>query len=288
MVHLPVAADERLAVGHVSVDSMRPDRRSAAVSRRAASPGRSPCSMNSSDAPPPVETWSTRSARPNSRAALALSPPPTTEKPRRRRPPRPPLGCRPRSAGPRTRPSGRSRRPCRPPRSRRRTRPPCPGRCRGPSTPAGTSGRQWRTSPAGPSPVPNSPARAEDRRCRSAPQIRLPLRPSSWRRSRRRGPCSSSEAPTSWPWAARKVKHMPPPTSRVSTLSSSASITPSLSDTLAPPRTATNGRPGRLQQPVEDLDLLGQHAARPPRAGTRGGPTIEAWARWAAPKASST
>ena len=48
-----------------------------------------------------------------------------------------------------------------------------------------------------------------------------------------------------WPWAARKVKHMPPPTSRVSTRFSNASITPSLSDTLAPPSTATNGRSGR-------------------------------------------
>ena len=34
--------------------------------------------MNSSDAPPPVLTWSTWSASPNSRIAAALSPPPTT------------------------------------------------------------------------------------------------------------------------------------------------------------------------------------------------------------------
>ena len=37
--------------------------------------------MSSSDAPPPVLTWSTRSARPNCRIAAALSPPPITVKP---------------------------------------------------------------------------------------------------------------------------------------------------------------------------------------------------------------
>ncbi len=37
--------------------------------------------MNSSDAPPPVLTWSTSSARPICRMAAALSPPPTTVKP---------------------------------------------------------------------------------------------------------------------------------------------------------------------------------------------------------------
>ena len=58
-------------------------RRSGIGSRRSASrPGRSPCSISSSEAPPPVETWSIRSARPNSATAAAESPPPTTVKPR--------------------------------------------------------------------------------------------------------------------------------------------------------------------------------------------------------------
>ena len=55
---------------------------SPADARRAASPGRSPCSMNSRVAPPPVETWSMRSPKPNLATAAAESPPPTTVKPR--------------------------------------------------------------------------------------------------------------------------------------------------------------------------------------------------------------
>jgi hypothetical protein len=43
---------------------------------------------------------------------------------------------------------------------------------------------------------------------------------------------------------ARKVKHMPPPTSSVSTLGSSASMTFSLSLTLLPPSTTAYGRSG--------------------------------------------
>ena len=46
VVHLPVAADQRLCG---PIQAWIP-------SRRAARPGRSPCSMNSSDAPPPVDT----------------------------------------------------------------------------------------------------------------------------------------------------------------------------------------------------------------------------------------
>ena len=81
MVHLPVAGDHRLA-GRRRAISRQCSLLGLGVPRR---PGRSPCSMNSSDAPPPVLTWSTRSARPNSRIAAALSPPPTTVKRARRR-----------------------------------------------------------------------------------------------------------------------------------------------------------------------------------------------------------
>src|SRR4029453_16500334 len=75
VVHLPVAGHDRppLVAGHhlsIFVDS-----------RSASSPGRSPCSMNSRDAPPPVLTWSIRSPSPRCRTAAALSPPPTTVKP---------------------------------------------------------------------------------------------------------------------------------------------------------------------------------------------------------------
>ena len=54
----------------------------------------------------------------------------------------------------------------------------------------------------------------------------------------------AASSPTSWPCALRKVKHMPPPTSRLSTLGSSASMTASLSLTLEPPSTTAYGRSG--------------------------------------------
>ena len=54
----------------------------------------------------------------------------------------------------------------------------------------------------------------------------------------------SSEAPTPRPLAARKVKAIPPPISSESTLGSSEVITPSLSDTLEPPRMTAYGRSG--------------------------------------------
>lgn len=47
----------------------------------------------------------------------------------------------------------------------------------------------------------------------------------------------SSELPTSWPWALRKVYAIPPPMRMRSARSSRWSMTPSLSETLAPPST---------------------------------------------------
>ena len=61
---------------------------------------------------------------------------------------------------------------------------------------------------------------------------------------------SMSEVPTDLPWAARKVKHMPPPMMRVSAFSSSASMTLILSETFEPPRMATKGRRGSSSMPV--------------------------------------
>ena len=57
-----------------------------------------------------------------------------------------------------------------------------------------------------------------------------------------------------------QVKHIPPPTSNRSTSGSSASITPSLSDTFAPPITTTYGRDGSAHQPIEGFDLSGKEA----------------------------
>src|SRR5207249_6347294 len=62
LVHLPVSADE-LATRHSSSTLI---------------PGSSRPSRNSSEAPPPVETWVTLSASPISAIAAAESPPPTT------------------------------------------------------------------------------------------------------------------------------------------------------------------------------------------------------------------
>ena len=61
---------------------------------------------------------------------------------------------------------------------------------------------------------------------------------------------------------------MPPPTTRVSTLSSRASMTPSLSLTLAPPRTATNGRAGSSSRPPRTSTSLARR--RPAALGRRG------------------
>ena len=111
-----------------------------------------PARCSSSDAPPPVDTWSMRSARPNLASAAALSPPPTTVNPA--------LGHR-LGHGPRCPPANRgsSNTPIGPfhrtvpalsrmmsdelePRSR--------ARCRGPSTRAGCRRATDRTSSSGP------------------------------------------------------------------------------------------------------------------------------------------
>ena len=73
---------------------------------------------------------------------------------------------------------------------------------------------------------------------------------------------SSSEPPTGWPWAARNVKHIPPPTSRASTFGSRASMTASLSETFEPPRTTTYGRSGSVGELAQHLHLGQDQTAR--------------------------
>ena len=64
-------------------------------------------------------------------------------------------------------------------------------------------------------------------------------------------------------------------------------MTPILSLTFDPPRRATNGRPGDSSSPPRAS--ISAASSRPAADGMcRGGPTTEAWARWAAPKASLT
>ena len=79
---------------------------------------------------------------------------------------------------------------------------------------------------------------------------------------------------------------MPPPTTSVSTLVARALSTSSLSATLAPPTTATNGRAGAPGSP-QHLDLAGQAQAGGARQELRR-PDDGGVGRWAAPKASFT
>ena len=129
-----------------------------------------------------------------------------------------------------------------------------------PIQPSGRRVPNWRTSPparvADLAPGPSGDVgRQVDRacRCRAAAGRCRP------------GRARSSESPIECPCAARKVKHMPPPMTSASATSSRASMTPSLSLTLAPPRTATNGRRGWSRSAEEHLDLLRQQPTR--RAG---------------------
>ena len=61
-----------------------------------------------------------------------------------------------------------------------------------------------------------------------------------------------------------------------------------LSVTLAPPRIAANGRAGDLEELRQRLDLALHEQAGVGRQELRRSPTVEAWARWAVPKASLT
>ena len=99
------------------------------------------------------------------------------------------------------------------------------------------------SSPNQPSRIPSAPtiwiaASAENASAMTTSvgsTILSPLSASSCRQVSIWSSCSS-EAPTPKPLAARKVNAIPPPISSESTLGSSEVITPSLSDTLDPPR----------------------------------------------------
>ena len=98
---------------------------------------------------------------------------------------------------------------------------------------------------------------------------------------------STSELPVSWPCARKKLKHIAPPIRIASASSLKRSMTPILSVTLAPPRTTTSGRFGSSSTEVSSLELA---LEQEPGVGgqVRATPSVEAWARWAAPKASLT
>ena len=243
------------SAGRASIGSESPPR-----------PGSSLPSTNSSEAPPPVESQSTLSARPNSAIAAAESPPPTTVWPGAAA-----TASRDRAGagGERLQLEG-AHRPVpedrlRPPRSASRSWPRCWRRCRAPSSPRG---RRRRSAPAprcrrrtpgrapGPRAAPGSPRSSRHRRRSSRAASTLSS--------------STSESPVSRPSALKKLKHIAPPIRISCAESRKRSITPILSVTLAPPRTMISGRSGssRTLRQLGHL-LLQQQARRRSAAGAR-------------------
>ena len=234
-------------------------------------------SISSSDAPPPVERWSTRSASPNSASAAAESPPPTTVVPSQsamasatRRVPAANGSSSNAPIGPfqKTVPAPAITSAYASAESRPMSSPIQPS---GTSTPSSscTSVSAENSRPATRSVGSSSLSLASARFAGSTPSS------------------SHFDAPTSWPWAAKNGKHMAPPIRTVSARSRNASRTPILSVTLAPPTTATSGRCGssRIPVSVDTSDSSSRPAADGSRCATA---SVEACARCAAPNASLT
>ncbi len=227
---------------------------------KASSPGRSPCSISSSEAPPPVEMWSISVGQAelgDGRGAVAAADhgEPTAVGHR--------LGH---GAGAGLEAGvlehahrARSRRSVRASAMTSENSAAVPGPMSRPIHPSGTEVPSWRTSPpADGSPIlpPGPRPVMSDGRWIGVPAPSSFRQVSTWSGS-------SSEAPMPLPWAARKVKHMPPPMTSPSTMPSSALMTPSLSLTLAP---AEDGDEGPLR-----LVADARAGPRPPRpaAGRR-------------------
>mmetsp|Transcript_6898 Transcript_6898/g.13377 ORF Transcript_6898/g.13377 Transcript_6898/m.13377 type:complete len:253 (+) Transcript_6898:174-932(+) len=99
---------------------------------------------------------------------------------------------------------------------------------------------------------------------------------------------STREVPTERPLALRKVKTMPPPMTTLSHLSRRVSRTVILEETLEPPTMAAMGFSPLLTAPSRYSSSLARR--KPATEGERClvTPSVEAWARWAVPKASLT
>mmetsp|Transcript_20932 Transcript_20932/g.29541 ORF Transcript_20932/g.29541 Transcript_20932/m.29541 type:complete len:232 (-) Transcript_20932:541-1236(-) len=99
---------------------------------------------------------------------------------------------------------------------------------------------------------------------------------------------STREVPTSRPLALRKVKTIPPPMMTLSHLSRRASRTVILEETLDPPTIAAMGVFPLETAPSRYSSSLA--SKKPETEGERNlvTPSVEAWARWAVPKASLT
>ena len=210
------------------------------LSSRASTPGSFFPSSSSKDAPPPVESQSTLSSRPNLRSAATESPPPITVVPGAAatasatvrvpaangsisKAPIGPFQSTVPAAGDRLGVAlGRARADVEAHPAVRHLDPvalaalglgvEAPGRA--PGRPAGSA----RNRSPWPAPAPRAASST----------------PSS----------STSESPVAMPWARKKLKHIAPPIRIWSATSRKRSMTPTLSETLAPPRTTTSGRSG--------------------------------------------
>ena len=157
------------------------------------------------------------------------------------------------------------------------------GRCRGPSSRAGstrTAAPSTSVSAENSRPATTSTGSASSQSCAAQAA-----------RARRASACPSSsscsESPIARPSAAANVKAIAPPIRIASARSASVSSTPILSATLTPPAITTNGRSGASSRPPSASSS--RRSSSPAAAGSRcATPSVEACARCAAPKASLT
>ena len=254
VVHLPVAGDERAS-------AVRAEGRSGqalGADRSASRPGRSPSSISSSDAPPPVEMWSISVGQPELRHRRGRVAPTDDRE-------APALGHRFGDGSGAGLEAGVFERPHGPVPQHG------PGLVDDVAEGGGGAGTDVDPHPAlrqrrarlhhlaarpGSNSLPPSPnaVMSSGRRMRSPALASSSRQVSTWS-------TSSSESPTLRPWARRNVKHMAPPMTSVSHTSSRALITPELVGHL---RAAEDGheRPRRVVADAQqDLDLLGQQPA---------------------------
>src|SRR5436190_15113885 len=270
VVHLPVAGDDRPAACRIGHQPRGPF-------RNASRPGRSPSSMYSSAAPPPVLMWSMRSVMPRCRIAAALSPPPTTVKPRQSATASAMAAVPAANGATSNMPIGPFHSTDAAPAMRSAYSAAVSGPMSSPFQPSGIA-------PAGTMRVSAS---GDASRATTTSTGTCTRRVAMTSRHASTSSGSTSESPTRLPSATSNVKAIAPPTSTVSHRSSSDLITPSLSPTFTPPITATNGR----LAPCNNCERtsISRTRRRPAACGrTRGGPTIEACARCDAPNASLT
>ena len=133
-----------------------------------------------------------------------------------------------------------------------------------PIQPSGSVAPIWRTSPpaAGSPILPPGPEGGDVATGRwiggaGVEQLAGTCRP---------GPPRAGTTPIGWPCAARNVKHMPPPMMRLSTTSSRASITPSLSRHLGPAEDGDE-RPARVRRGSPSSTSTSFASSRPAALG---------------------